>query len=263
VAFDLDSVLADFWQARERGEFFPEAWCDRLDLEQAYRVQLGLIARRCAAGERQVGWKVGLTSPAIQRQFGFAEPVFGCLLEAGHKQSGHVFQPGELIAPGFEVELCLRLRAPLAGRADPTAVRAAVDLCYPALEIIETRGDFRVQLHLALADNAQQKAFVLGDPLPLTPALDLSRVDARVWINGEQVASGQGEGVLGDPLNSVAWLAGKLGAFGRGLQAGDYVMTGSFTRQFPLHPGDVARAEFSSIGPVETRVAAVRPSRPR
>ncbi len=254
MAFDLQSALASFWEARGRGEYFPAAWHDRLDLAQAYQVQLGLIDRRCAEGARHVGWKVGLTSPAIQRQFGFAEPVFGCLLADGRKASGHVFGAGELIEPGFEVELCFRMRAALAGEADLDRVREAVEVCHPALEIIETRGDFRAQLHLALADNAQQKAFVLGAPVPLTPALDLPRVEARVWINGEEVASGRGDGVLGNPLNSVAWLARKLGEFGRALREGDYVMSGSFTRQFPLRPGDSVRADFSGIGAVETRM---------
>lgn len=252
MAFDLEAALDSFWQARARGEFFPLAWRGRLDLEQAYRVQLGLIARRCAAGERQIGWKVGLTSPAIQRQFGFAEPVFGCLLADGVKRSGHVFQLGELIDPGFEVELCIRLRASPGTSADFAELCAAVEVCYPALEIIETRGDFRADLPLALADNAQQKAIVLGDPVRLEPELDLRRVEARVWIDGAAVASGRGEGVLGNPLNSVAWLARKLPRFGRSLAAGDLIMTGSFTRQFPLLAGNQVRAEFSVLGAVET-----------
>ena len=255
MAFDLEAALASFWEARGRGEFFPAEWRDRLDFVQAYQVQLGLIAQRCAGGsERQVGWKVGLTSPAIQRQFGFTEPVFGCLLADGRKLSGHTFGAAELIEPGFEVELCMRMRTSLGGETDLARARQAVDVCYPALEIIETRGDFRAQLALALADNAQQKAFVLGDPVPMTPQLDLSRVEARVRINGDEVASGRGDGVLGDPLNSVAWLARKLAEFGRSLHAGDLIMTGSFTRQFPLAPGDHVRAEFSGIGAVETRM---------
>jgi hypothetical protein len=32
-------------------------------------------------------------------------------------------------------------------------------------------------------------------------------------------------------------------------------MTGSFVRQFPLHPGDDAMAEFSGIGRVEVGIA--------
>ncbi|HEX2943498.1 MAG TPA: hypothetical protein VHO91_20760, partial [Rhodopila sp.] len=76
------ALIAAFWQARQQGVFFPPDHYGKLNLDQAYRVQLGLIARRCAAGERQIGWKVGLTAPAIQAQFGFHEPVFGCVLDS-------------------------------------------------------------------------------------------------------------------------------------------------------------------------------------
>ena len=61
--------------------------------------------------------------------------------------------------------------------------------------------------------------------------------------------------MLGDPLNSVVWLARKLGQFGRAIRAGDVIMTGSFVRQFPLAAGDSVRVAFSGIGNVEVRVA--------
>lgn len=248
----LPAVVEEFWSARQRGVYFPAAWKDRLDVDDAYRVQLAMVARRCTGGITQVGWKVGLTAKAIQQQFGVHEPVFGCLLSEGQISSGHVFRHGELIAPGFENEVCVVLGHDLAGaRLSVADVARAVDRCHPALEIIETRGDFTDQLPLALADNAQQKFFVLGPPAPLTPDLDLSAIGARVVVNGAHVGSGRGEAVLGHPLQSVAWLAGKLAAFGRGLRAGDHVMTGSFTRQFPIARGDHIRTEFDRVGAVE------------
>lgn len=104
-----DSLIEAFWQARQAGIYFPPAYFGKLSIDEAYVVQLGLIERRRTLGERQIGWKVGLTAPAIQQQFGFHEPVFGCVLES--KPSGHVFGPRDLIVPGFENELCMRLSA--------------------------------------------------------------------------------------------------------------------------------------------------------
>ncbi len=126
-----------------------------------------------------------------------------------------------------------------------------MERCHAALEIIETRGEFTGQLSLALADNAQQKFFVLGPPVPLTRDLDLPRIGVRVTINGAEVGTGRGDAVLGHPLRSVAWLAGKLAAYGHRLQAGDHIMTGSFTRQFPIARGDRIRAEFERLGVAE------------
>lgn len=251
MAFDVAAAIDDFWQARDRGEFFPRAWFDRLTLDQAYQIQFGLIERRVAAGERQIGWKVGLTAKPIQEQFGFHEPVLGCILDS--VPSGTTLRAADLIAPGFESELCLRFGWQLSGTITMEEARAAVSGVHPALEIIETRGDLSAQIAVAMADNAQQKTVVLGDPVPLADKR-LDQVACRVDVNGATLAEGTGAAVLGDPLNSVVWLAGKLGQFGRAIRAGDIVMTGSFVRQFPLARGDAVRVDYSGIGAVEVRV---------
>ena len=241
-------LIDEFWNARQRGEFFPAAYFDKLTIPQAYRIQLALIDRRIAGGEQKIGWKVGLTSVAIQQQFGFHEPVFGCILDT--VPSGHVFAPADLIQPGFENELCMRIGRDLPASITLDEARAAVDAVYPSLEIIETRGPFTAQIALALADNAQQKTVVRGAPVAL-PA-DLETVQATITINGREAATGFGSAVLGNPLHSVVWLAKKLAEFGRHIRAGDIVMTGSFTRQFPIAPGDRVQVSFSGIGAVET-----------
>ena len=251
MAINIAAAVEEFWQARLRGEYFPRAWFDRLSLDDAYRIQLALIDRRCTHGERQIGWKVGLTAKPIQEQFGFHEPVFGCILES--EPSGTALSARRLIAPGFESELCLRFAAPLSGSVSMEQARAAVAGVHPALEIIETRGDLTAQIALAMADNAQQKTVVLGPPVPLGNA-QLDKVACRVVINGTVGAEGTGAAVLGNPLNSVVWLAGKLARFGRGIRAGDIVMTGSFVRQFPLAAGDSVTVDFSGIGPVAASV---------
>ena len=252
MSIELATAVEDFWTARARGEFFPQAYFDRLTLDDAYRIQLALIDRRVAAGERQIGWKVGLTAKPIQQQFGFHEPVFACILET--QPSGHVFGATELINPGFETELCVRLGRGLEGIVSLEQVRAAVDVIHPAFEVIETRGDMK-HIALAMADNGQQRSVVVGAPVQLAPAMALDQVEARVQLNGNEVATGLGSAVLGNPLNSIQWLAEKLRQHGRRLRAGDIIMTGSFVRQFPLQAGDIAVAEFSGIGRVEVRIA--------
>jgi 2-keto-4-pentenoate hydratase len=141
-------------------------------------------------------------------------------------------------------------------KPDATAadVAAAVAAVHPAFEIIETRGDLTRQLALALADNAQQKAFVLGPAVERAALPDLDRVTVAVSINGSEVASADGSAVLGHPYNSVAWLAAKLAQFGEQVRAGDYIMSGSFTRQFPLAQGDQIEASFAGIGTVTASV---------
>jgi 2-keto-4-pentenoate hydratase len=250
---NVQTAIEHFWTARARGEYFPQTYFDRLTLDDAYRIQLGIVDRRVAAGEHHIGWKVGLTAKVIQEQFGFHAPVFACILET--KPSGHVFGATELIHPGFETELCVRLGRALEGAVTQERVRAAVDIIHPSFEIIETRGDLVKQIAVALADNGQQRSAVIGAPVRLMPTMALDQITARVQLNGQEVATGLGSAVLGNPLNSIAWLVDKLGQYGRQLRPGDIIMTGSFVRQFPLGPGDVAVAEFSGIGRVEVKIA--------
>jgi len=251
-AVEVEAAAAAFEAAAARGEYFPQDWAERLSIDDAYRI---LLARLRLRGAKRVGWKVGLTARAIQQQFGVHEPVFGCLLADGLKQSGHVFRRGDLIEPGFENELCIVLGRDVPAGANREDVAAAVARIHPAFEIIETRGDLTRQLALALADNAQQKAFVLGPAIGPDALPELSRVEARVSINGAEVVTGSGDAVLGHPFNSIVWLAGKLAEFGERLRAGDTIMSGSFTRQFPLNRGDRVECVFSGIGSVTANAA--------
>lgn len=79
--------------------------------------------------------------------------------------SGSASRRDTLIEPGFENELCIVLDRDLPPNATRTDVAAAVARAYPAFEVIETRGDLSEQLALAVTDNGQQKAFVLGEPV--------------------------------------------------------------------------------------------------
>jgi 2-keto-4-pentenoate hydratase len=248
---EIAAATAEFEMARAHGEYFPQAWFDRLSLDDAYHIQRTLIERR---GARQIGWKVGLTAAAIQQQFGVHEPVFGRLLADGRLDTGHVFRRDELIDPGFENELCIVMGNDLPADATPDDVAAAIARVHPAFEIIETRGDLTRQLALALADNAQQKAFVLGPAVARAALPALDAVTVGVHINGAEVATADGSAVLGHPYNSITWLAAKLAQFGERVRAGDFIMSGSFTRQFPLAAGDRIEAVFAGIGAVSASV---------
>lgn len=247
---EIDAATAQFEAARERGEYFPAAWANRLAIDDAYRILLTRIHRRRGTTSRRIGWKVGLTAKAIQQQFGLHEPVFACLLADGLVESGHAFRYEELIKPGFENELCIVLGRDLHTNTAPRDVAAAVAAVHPAFEIIETRGDLSGQLALAIADNGQQRAFVLGPAVSGDALPELSAVRVRVRMNDAEVDTALGDAVLGHPFNSVAWLAAKLAQFDEQLRAGDYIMSGSFTRQFPLSHGDRIAAMFEGIGEV-------------
>ena len=248
---DLERMIESFWTRAREGVYYPPEWKGKLSASDAYRVQLGILDRLVSAGERQAGWKVGLTARAMQEQWGIYEPVFGFLLESGHRSSGATFAWEALIQPGFENELCLTVGTPLRGPGvTPGQARAAIRAVAPAFEIVERRGDFAADLNLALADNSQQKAFVTGPPAsPVAPGTNLAETAVEIVVNGATVERTRGSAErTGDQVATLAWLANKLAEFGRGIEAGQRIMSGSLTRQYLIARGDRIEARFEPFG---------------
>jgi len=252
-AADLQDATEAFSQAGH-GAAYPLHLETSLSQEDAYRINLALTKRHDANGRRQTGWKVGLTAKAIQQQFGLPEPLFACLFEDGRWPSGGSHRLESLIKPGWENELCLTLGAPLRG-PDVTEdqARQAIATVAPALEIIEGRTPVSPDgLNCLIADNGQNRAYVVGDPTPFdADASDLGAATVEVLIDGEPVDTAAGTAVMeSSALTSVVWLANKLAEFDLGLQAGDDIMTGSFTRQFPIDRPMAIEARFAPFGAV-------------
>ena len=249
---DKHQIASILHEAYRKNEIFPDSCLGLLSIEDAYLVQFELAQLREADGDSLAGWKVGLTSKAMQIQQEMHEPCLGHLLQSAQVSSPARFRFDDLISPGFENELCFKMKAPLRGtNVSFEEAAAAIGEVAPALEIIERRSDFRQDFPLAIAGNAQQKSFVTGAFIPYSPDIDLSQVVASISVNGEVQETATGDMVLDNPVNSLVWLAAKLNETGRTLEAGTVVMSGSFTKQYSIVKGDIVRTEFEGIGVVE------------
>lgn len=241
--------------AQRGGTEFPSELSAIMNMDDAYAVQFALLELRQQSGEKPVGWKVGLTAKAMQQQQGMHEPVLGHLMQAGHLQSPAELAFDGMVEPGFENELCLRIKSELSGPdISFDAAAAAIDAVAPAIEIIEKRGLRKDGLPLAMAGNAQQRAFVTGNFVPYSLHQDLAAVSVTVTVNGDVKETAFGAEVLGNPINSVVWLAAKLTEFGLQLHPGDLIMSGSFTKQYDFAKGDQVAVEFSDFGSAKINV---------
>lgn len=251
---DTKNVADALWDAMQEGRHMPAEWSGKLTMQQGYAVQLALLRRRIAAGDRQSGWKVGLTAAAMRIQQQVHEPCFGYLLESGQHASGQTYRFDEMISPGFENELCLTVGKTLRGPGVTLddAVKAVTHAA-PALEIVEIRGPFAGNLPLAMADNAQQKAYVTGPAVLLTAEnRDLARATVAVEVNDTLSEKASGSAVMdGGGLLSIVWLANKLAEFDLPLEAGMRVMSGSFTRQYSASRGTRVTSTFAPFGSVK------------
>lgn len=251
-------AAADALSAAERGSHQIAPLIEAvpgLDAADAYKVQQINVRRRVASGAVIQGYKIGLTSGAIQHQLGVTEPDYGHLLSDMFVPDGGVIMASGLCQPQAEVELAFVLSRALGDTVVTTAdVLAATACVRPALEIIDSRIDqWRISLGDTIADNASSARVVLGEAGLPPSALDLGQISAVLRKNGDPVEKGLSADVLGTPAAAVCWLANKLSALGVRMQAGSVVLSGSFTRAVAASPGDHFVAEFSGLGSVSVR----------
>ena len=232
-----------------------------LSVDDAYEVQRRWVETKLARGRVLRGRKVGLTSRAMQQSLGIDEPDFGALLDDMFFDDGGTVPRDRFIFPRVEVELAFVLAQPLHGPGISLYdVLDATRYLAQALEILDARVQMRDEptghtrtIVDTVADNAADAGVVLGSQAVRPHEVDLRWVAAVLTVNETVEETGVAAGVLNHPARAVAWLANKLDRYGLGLDAGQVILSGSFTRAIPARVGDTFHADFRDLGTVTCR----------
>ena len=232
-----------------------------LDLATAYRIQDALVAAKLAAGRKQIGWKIGLTSKAMQDALKIDTPDSGVLFDDMLFQSGETVPSGRFIEPRIEAEIAFIMGADLPLAPTRADVLTATEAVAPALEILDTRifrkdpatGTLRV-ITDTISDNAANAGIVLGAARHRAD-MDLRWVGAIVTLDGEVEETGLGAGVLNDPPMGIVWLAERLAGQGQQIRRGEIVLSGSFIRPLEAPSGCRIDADFGEFGEVSVTFA--------
>jgi 2-keto-4-pentenoate hydratase len=226
----------------------------RLELAEAYRVQDQLRDVLLARGERLAGWKAAFTTPAAQEANQLGAPGCAFLLASGVLASGAEVQVARFNAPAVEAEVAFVMRHDLAGPG-VTAARAAmaVEGALPALELVDFRYSGKPTGTDVIAEGVYAVAVILGGALTPIVGLDLALEGLVYEQSGAIAATATAAEVMGNPLNSLAWVANHLGTRGLGLRAGEIVMTGSVSKLLRPRAGDTIRATYTRLGSTVVR----------
>jgi len=208
-------------------------------------------------GESICGYKLGLTSSAMQQLLGVDSPDFGPVFASTVYRDGIEIPVDRFIAPRIEAEIGVILDADLTGPyCTPADATRATGGLVAALEIVDSRiKDWKIKLADTVADLASNGAIALSSQVVPADGLDPRLIGMVFTRNGEVVATGAGAAALGDPMAAVAWLANTLAPMGVTLPAGSVIMTGALHAMVPVTPGDVFRADFDRLGPITIRMA--------
>ena len=227
-----------------------------LPLEFAYRVQdaFNRLQEEAGAGE-PVGYKVALTSAAMQAFVGVGHPLAGVVYSSRVHPSPSRQSLADYQHVGVEFEVTVRLGDGLPAAAGPhtrDSVARVVAACAPSYELVEDRdADFaEVNAFNLVAENSWNAGLILGEEVTGWQRVDLERGATRLWVDGEPSGEGRIGDALGHPFDAVAWLANLLNTQGRQLEAEMLVMTGSsITTRFPA-AGEHYRFAVDGLGEV-------------
>ena len=250
-------ILWQNWQDRTRIDGLPPE--DRpSDRAGGYAAQRELVRR---SGQRVAGWKIAATSAAGQTHIGVDGPLAGPLLANRVLENGATVPLDGNIMLVAEAEFAFGFRTGLPARSDPYSreeVLAAVHSLHPAIEVPDSRyNDFaRVGAPQLIADTACACWFVLGAATGADwRSRDLVRHTVTMYRNGEAAGSGRGANVLGDPLVALTWLVNELRTHTDGLEAGQFVTTGTCIVPIAIAPGDRVHADFGEFGSVDVTLS--------
>lgn len=232
-----------------------------MTIEDAYAIQREWVKIKIAEGRVLKGHKIGLTSKAMQASSQITEPDYGDLLDDMFFNDGDEIPFNRFIVPRIEVELAFVLEKPLKGpNVTIFDVYDATAYVQPALELIDARcpnvdketGRPR-KVFDTISDNAANAGVIMGGRIIKPRDLDLRWVSALLYRNGVIEESGVAAAVLNHPANGVAWLANKLAPYGVGLEAGQIILGGSFTRPVPARLGDTFHVDYGTMGSISCR----------
>lgn len=245
---DIADQILDCYLNTRQIPLLTETYPD-IEVEDSYRIQEYIVEARVAEGRKVKGYKVGLTSKAMQELAKSDEPDFSAMLDDMFIPEGATLSMSDWCEPLVEQEIAFVMKEPLDGpNVNAADVIRATDFVLPSIELV----DFRVnrapglELRDTVADLAAVGAVILGGNPVRLEDVDIRTIKGELLINGEVEQTGVSDAVLGNPVVSLAWLANKLHTFGVTFGPGDVILTGSFIRAVPVKAGDKVVARFDN-----------------
>ena len=229
-----------------------------MDMDDAYAIQANWVQRKVEDGRKVVGYKIGLTSRAMQMAMNIDTPDYGVLLDSMVFENRGSIRADNFTDPRIEAEFAFVMKKPLFGEdVGLEQVMDATDYVIPALELISARS-YRVDpdngyvrnVYDTIADNAANAGIITADKGVAPADIDLRWAGALVYLNGEIEETGLGGGVMEHPAHGVSWVCRRFAPHGIGLEPGQIILSGSFTRPIMVKRGDKVRADYGPLGEI-------------
>lgn len=211
------------------------------------------------SGAKLVGYKAGLTNPAVQKRFGADKPVWGKLYENMLLSDGATVDAAFGARALFEADMLVRVSSEAINSAKtPMDVLNAIDQIIPFIELpdLVVQAPPRLNGAAISAINVGARLGVLGQPIA-APAIRAEKYqmldalrDMQVTMSdaaGANLGGGKGSDILEHPLNAVVWLAQALAKDGQAMKVGQLISLGSFSPLVPPKAGMKVTVTYAGL----------------
>jgi 2-keto-4-pentenoate hydratase len=224
-----------------------DAWDDPR-IARGMEKQLSIRRARIAAGEKPLGWKVGLGAPPAMERLKIKAPLVGFMMQRSLVPNAGTVSFAGWTKPVAEPEIAVHMGKDLPGGADRAATIAAIAALGPAIELADLNPP-PDDVEVALAGNIFHRHVILGPPDPARAGAKLDGLVGHVFRRGALAAKQEKvEALIGEMIGIVQHVAGTLSAHGEKLRAGDVIITGSIVPPPFIEPDET---EFAySLEPV-------------
>ncbi len=227
---------------------------DANDINLAYEIQKIITNKKVELGEKICGFKVGLTSLAVQKQLGVDQPDFGVLWKSKEiKNYGSVLM-SELMQPKAEGEIAFILSKEIlempTGREDFLANYVAC--IAPSIELVGSRiSNWDIRIADTVADNASASHFILGDKIEDVSGFDFVGCNMQLKKNNKVTSEGNGAACMGNPIDAALWLIHTLLMSNTKIAEGSVILSGALGPMVPCESGDIFEMHISGMNTVK------------
>lgn len=243
LALILDSAAKNAKATTQLSSF------QNITLEDAYTIQATSIATRYTRGEKLVGLKLGFTSKAKMEQMGVHDMIWGRLTNTMQYKNGDNLPKSNFIHPRAEPEIAFLIKEDITEELTLETAPNFIEAVAGAIEIIDSRYEnFKFSLEDVIADNCSSTGFVVGDWL--SPDTNLSDLNISLNVDGQSVATGSSNAILGNPWESVVAAARLSLQYNEPLKKGMILLAGAATSAVFVQVGQKIEAKIEGLGTV-------------
>ena len=250
-------ILADTWLADETVDLPFELLPP--DRDSAYATQdemAGLLA--VDPSNRAAGWKVGATSPGVQKAEGYDGPIPGRILASTIRIGGASVPLTRCRDAKVEAEVAFQFKSAPGRKKGGFTLEdlATIVTAVPAFDVTGTRyatscragWDGTQKMLAGIADNGNGGAVVIGEESSSWESVDFMQLRVELRVNGGVPVPNLWDLSRGHPLEALVWTVNEVYKRGFTLSLGDVVLTGSLTEPQVVQAGDRVDCNMPGLG---------------